>query len=132
MNNELSNQGYTTYYSGSPEDIIKSEKIYLVKDISEISLTNLYQKFLEILRDPNNFSVPNYLEEENCFFLDTTGGDVIDSFNTIIYLNSDGPTGYTKFYDDQYIKCIFKENEVYYVNSIKIITKFKFTKNKHK
>lgn len=127
MNNELSNQGYTTYYSGSPEDIIKSEKIYLVKDISDISLTNLYQKFLEVLKYPNNFSVPNYLEDEECFFLDTTSGEVIDSFNTIIYLNSDGPTGYTKFYDDQYIKCIFRGNEVYYVNSIKIITKFSVT-----
>ena len=127
MNNILYNLGYTTYYLGSPEDIITSEKIYLVKRINELSLSNLNQKFLEIQREPNNFSVPNYIEEEGYFFLDTLGEDCIDSFDTIIYLNSDGPIGYTKFHDDQYIKCIFKENEIYYVNSIKIITKFNVT-----
>lgn len=125
--NILNNLGYTTYYSGSPEDIINCDKIYLVKRINELSLSNLYQKFLEVLRDPSNFSVPNYIEDEGYFFLDTVDEDCIDRFDTIIYLNSDGPVGYTKFYDDQYIKCIFKDNEVYYVNSIKIITKFEVT-----
>ena len=125
--NILNNLGYTTYYSGSPEDIINSDKIYLVKRVNELSLSNLYQKFLEVLRDSENFSVPNYNEEEGYFFLDTINEECIDSFDTIIYLNSDGPVGYTKFYDDQYIKCIFKENEVYFVNSIKITTKFEVT-----
>ena len=127
MNNALNNPGYTTYYSGNPEDIINSDKIYLTKGVTELSLTNLYQKFLEVLKNPQNFSVPNYLEEEGCFFLDTVNEDCIDDFDTIFYVNSDGPIGYTKFYDSQYIKCIFKGSEVYYVNSIKIYTKFNIT-----
>ena len=95
MNNALNNPGYTTYYSGNPEDIINSDKIYLTRGVTELSLTNLYQKFLEVLKNPQNFSVPNYLEEEGCFFLDTTNSDCIDDFDTIFYVNSDGPIGYT-------------------------------------
>ena len=45
MNNALNNPGYTTYYSGNPEDIINSDKIYLTRGVTELSLTNLYQKF---------------------------------------------------------------------------------------
>ena len=126
-NNALSNLGYTTYYSGSPEDIINCENIYLVKEISGISISNLNLKLIEILQNPKNFSVPNYLPDENCFFLDTTDIDCIDSFNTIIYLSVEGPIGYTVFYDDQYIKCIFKGSEIFYVNSIKIHTNFNIT-----
>lgn len=127
MNNILSNLGYTTYYSGSPEDIVNSKNIYLIKKISGINLSNLNLKLLEILQKPEYFSVPNYLEDEKCFFLDTTDGDCIDSFNTIIYTNTEGPIGYTIFYDDQYIKCIFKDSEVFYINSIKIYTSFNIT-----
>lgn len=127
MNNILNNLGYTTYYSGTPEDIVKSEKIYLIRRIDNLSLSNLRQVFQNILKDSDNFSVPEYLESERCFFLNTQDSSCIDNFDTIIYLNSDGPVGYTKFYDDQYTKCIFRNNEVYYINSIKIYTDFNIT-----
>ena len=103
MNNALSNLGYTTYYSGSPEDIVNCESIYLVNKIPGINISNLNLKLLEVLQNPESFSIPNYLPEEDCFFLDTTEGNCIDSFNTIIYLNVEGPIGYTVFYDD--LKC---------------------------
>jgi hypothetical protein len=126
MNNILHNPGYTTYYSGLPEEITRSEKIYLVKDIENLSLDNLNKKFLEILRNgEKTFAIPEYLEEEDCYFLNTSlDSDCIDSFNIIIYLNSEGPVGYTKFYNDQYIKFIERDNEIYTINSIKIFTKF--------
>ncbi len=133
MSNAANDLGYTTYYLGAPEDIIESNKIYLVKDTSGITLQNLQKKFLEILNNPENFSVPTYNETHpilgKCFSLVTSDSLCISRFNTIIYLSNDGPVGYTTFYDDQEIKIIEnkQKNEVFFINKINIYINFNIT-----
>ena len=118
----LNNLGYTTYYTGAPENITESERIYLVKNIPNISLTNLREKVVDLLQNSGSFSIPEFIDngEERYFFLDTTLENVIDGFDTIIYFNNDGPVGYTTFYDEQKIKFIEKDNEIFFINSINI------------
>lgn len=133
MSNTLNDLGYTTYYLGAPEDITESNKIYLVKDTPGITIQNLQKKFVEILNNPENFSIPTYTEDNSkygkCFSIVTSDESCISRFDTIIYLNSDGPIGYTIFYDDQEIKVIRnkEKNEIFFINKINIYIDFNIT-----